>query len=218
MRDSANLAWKLHLALSGLAGVHVLDSYQAERLEHGASYVHGSLGTLLMSTVDDPQEAADRDEFIVAEGAVTFEADPLPDGILRRDAAGAPAKGAGTLAPQGRTRAEGRSVLVDDVVGYGFQLVATRPVADQLGPERLARLDALGVVRLAIGVSDQGAAPITDEGGTYAGWFAEHDAAAFLARPDFYLFGLAGDARQTVALVDDLLEQLAVGHHHGKGG
>lgn len=40
MRDAGNLAWKLALAVKGLAGDRLLDTYEAERRDHARSMIH----------------------------------------------------------------------------------------------------------------------------------------------------------------------------------
>ncbi len=206
MRDAANLAWKLRLVLSGAADESLLDSYEPERLPHSAFFVHGSLATFQYVNEPDPGKAAERD---AATRAGHLKFPPIPGltvGVLHRDAAGALAPHAGMLAPQGvarRGQSEGR---LDDLVGYGGQLISSLPLAGLLGPERLARLGELGVHVLH--VADDDTADAVDVDGTYRDFWANTGATTLLARPDHYLFGVAVGEDDIRALVDDLLAQI----------
>lgn len=213
MRDAANLAWKLRLVLSGAADESLMDTYEPERLPHSAFFVHGSLATFQYVNQLDPQKAAERDASTRA-GLIKFPPiEGLTAGVLHRDAAGALAPCAGLLAPQGvvrRGRSEGR---LDDLIGYGGQLISSLPVADLLGPQRLARLGELGVHVLR--VADDDTADLVDVDRTYRNFWATAGATTLLARPDHYLFGVAADEDDVRALVDDFLTQVLPSKHEG---
>jgi 3-(3-hydroxy-phenyl)propionate hydroxylase len=125
-------------------------------------------------------------------------------GLLRQLPDGSPAPQAGELAPQGRVRIGSREGLLDDLVGYGFQLVSTLDLDAALGAARLARLAQLGMHRIVVGAHGQ--APVADLDGTYRDYFTQHNATAFCSRPDLYIFGLANGVDDSVALIDALLE------------
>lgn len=205
MRDSANLAWKLDLVLTGRARPELLDTYGPERRDHSAFFVQGSLGTWALLTEQDPVKAAQRDAAFRSGKASAPPVPPMASGILHRDEHGDVAPAAGMRAPQGHVRLDGREGLLDDVVGYGFQLISSRPLDTVLTPGQRASLDALGTKILVVG---NGEGEVADLDGTYKAYFAEHGATALLARPDFYVFGVADGAAATSALVDDLLGQL----------
>ncbi|GAA4701001.1 bifunctional 3-(3-hydroxy-phenyl)propionate/3-hydroxycinnamic acid hydroxylase [Pseudonocardia yuanmonensis] len=203
MRDAANLAWKLDLVLRGLARDALLDTYEAERLSHARFFVEGSLAAYKMVNPATPEEAAARDGYLAATGGdVTPPIPPLRNGVQHRAADGEYGDQAGEVAIQGVVRIGEREGLLDDLVGYGFQLISTLPLAEILGAERLARLAQLGVQVLHLG--DGG---VVDVEGTYRDYLAEHGATTLLSRPDVYLFGLAAGADDSLALVDDLLAQ-----------
>ena len=61
VRDAANLAWKLDLALRGEAGDDLLDSYTAERRPHCEWIVRLSMEMARVSCVLDEAAAAERD-------------------------------------------------------------------------------------------------------------------------------------------------------------
>lgn len=206
MRDSANIAWKLRLVLSGASDEALLDSYEAERLAHSAFFVHGSLAIFDFVNELDPVKATERD---AAARAGLIEFPPIPGlvgGIIHRDPSGAPAPGAGALAPQGVVAQGGFEGLLDDFVGYGAQLVTTHPLVETLGAARLDRLAELGVI--AMRITDDDTSEVVDVDGTYRDFRAEHGASSFLARADHYLFGISAGAEGLVELVDDFLAQI----------
>jgi 3-(3-hydroxy-phenyl)propionate hydroxylase len=210
MRDSANLGWKLDLVLSGKVDEALLDTYESERWEHDAQFVHGSFGMWAMATPADRASAQERDNFMrEQDGQLGMFVEPLQNGILRIGADGEPGLLAGELAPQGRVEWAGRTALLDDLVGYGFQIVfRDRATADAWDASTVdVRLRELGIRVVVIGDHDGG---FRDLDGTYAAFFTEARAVAFVGRPDFYLFGVAGDVDDVAALVADLLAQLLV--------
>ena len=46
--------------------------------------------------------------------------------------------------------------------------------------------------------------------GTYQHWFSEHRCVAVAVRPDFYVYGTAIDTASALALVNELINALAV--------
>lgn len=104
----------------------------------------------------------------------------------------------GTLTPQGRIRlADGRTGRFDDLTGYGFTLVTTEDPTAALGPDRLGRLESLGCAVVALDTVD-------DLDGRHREYLQLLGAVAYLARPDFVLFGTAADTTDLGTLVDDL--------------
>jgi 3-(3-hydroxy-phenyl)propionate hydroxylase len=206
MRDAANLAWKLRLVLSGAAGESLLDSYEPERLPQSAFFVQGSLATWGYVNELDPQKAAERDAATRA-GYVKFPPIPgLTAGVLHRDASGELAPQAGQLAPQGIVRRGGDEGRLDDLIGYGGQLISSQPVSSLLTQAQLGRLAQLGIHVLQ--VTDDDTADLAELDGTYRDFWATTGATTLLARPDTYLFGIAGDENDIRALVDDFLAQI----------
>jgi len=206
MRDSVNLAWKLDLVLSGRARSELLDTYQAERLPQAVAVVEGSLMAWSLMVEEDPEKAAGRDAFLRSGQAPGPVVPPLATGVLHRGPDGAIAPPTGTVSPQGRVRLDGREELLDDLVGFGFQLVSTQPLDDALTDRQRQRLADLGAAVVVLG---DGPGRASDIDGTYGRFFAEHGATAFLARPDFAVYGVADGPQATGALVDELFEQLS---------
>lgn len=206
MRDAANLGWKLDLVLRGIADAELLETYESERLDHDSQFVYASLGAWTMATQTDAESAAQRDEFMrTTNESLDMYIEPLRDGILHRNSHDGYGRQAGELAPQGRVRVGDREALLDDIVGYGFQLVSTYHLDQALGPDRMERLDRLGVHRVVIG---EGPGRYTDIEGTYTEFFTQNTAVAFIGRPDFYIFGVAATDADAAELVDCLIAQL----------
>lgn len=110
---------------------------------------------------------------------------------------------AGSLVPQGRVTAGNRTGRFDDVAGRGFVLVSDTDVTAALSPEQRDFLDELGcrIVRLGHDV--------IDDDGVHTAYLRELGALAYLARPDFVLFGAAADTTELAGLVDELRTAVA---------
>ncbi|MFI1708863.1 bifunctional 3-(3-hydroxy-phenyl)propionate/3-hydroxycinnamic acid hydroxylase MhpA [Streptomyces griseoruber] len=195
LRDATNLAWKLHLVLGGQAPDALLDTYESERRPHVTALTHAAIGLGKVANTHDTEAAAARDAaFFAGTMPPPPPFPPLAHGVLRQGTH-APV---GTLTPQGRIRlADGRTGRFDDLTGYGFTLVTAEDPADALGPERLARLERLGCAVVALDTVD-------DLDGRHREYLELLGAVAYLARPDFVLFGTAADRADLGELVDDL--------------
>lgn len=208
MRDAANIAWKLDAVLSGNAGESLLNSYEVERMPQSYFFVHGSLATWQYVNETDPEKAAQRD---AASRSGLIEFPPIPGlvgGVIRTRPSGEPAPMAGQLAPQGVVRRGDREGRLDDLVGYGGQLIGSSPLLELIGPDRAARLRELGVHVLAVDPGSEGQDGLVDLDETYADFWARTGAVALLARADHYLFGVAADADDVPMLVDDFCAAL----------
>jgi 3-(3-hydroxy-phenyl)propionate hydroxylase len=195
IRDAANLAWKLHLVLTGTASDTLLETYETERKPHAAATVQMSIGLGRIANTTDPVAAAQRD--------AAFQAGHTPPPpLLPKLTGGAlpetgPDSPIGTLAVQGRLCTEGTAQRGDDVLGPGFQLIAAPGVLGQLSENDRALLEALEVGVLELG------GDVEDLEGTYAGFLTTHSAQAVIVRPDHIVFGTAGPGE-----VPALLRQL----------
>ena len=210
IRDAENLSWKLDAVLRGRAGDELLDSYTVERKPHVSGVIDGAIYLGKIICIPDPAEAAERDRAFKSGTAAPPPPFPhLTDGLLARDAEGAPGLMAGLLSPHATVRWRGRTGRWDDVVGLGF-CVITREVdpTGLLRPEQLRALEQLGahVVGIAAGPRP---GFVMDIEGKYAAFLATHGAAAMITRPDFYVFGGVAEARDLAGLVDALLTALA---------
>ena len=187
LRDAANLAWKLDLLLDGRASDALLDTYQSERLPSVMAAISFSMELGKVICVPDPAEAAARDEAMAAGVDGTGPAPGLPgitSGLIHPTS-----PHAGSQLVQGRIG--GR--LFDEVHGNGWRLVTT---ADAIEPP--GWFSAIGGTVVALTAGD----PWFDR------WFAEHETAYALQRPDFYLYGTAATSAEAAALLDDLRRDL----------
>jgi 2-polyprenyl-6-methoxyphenol hydroxylase-like FAD-dependent oxidoreductase len=206
LRDASALTWRLDLVIRGLADASVLDSYEGDRKPNMQGWTDLSREIGIPCIITDPEAAAGRDGFLkaVQQDPSLMPPPTIPPGptAFSRDAdplAGAPAV-------QGQVRDGDTVGLFDDVVGRGFQLIATDPaVLDGLTEENREFLASIGTVVASVGDEN---ATVVDEEGTYAGWFSTHGRVAVLARPDFWLYGSAADAEDVNALVADLRTSL----------
>jgi 3-(3-hydroxy-phenyl)propionate hydroxylase len=206
MRDAANIAWKLRLVLSGAADESLLDSYEIERMPQDAFFVKASYDTWRYVNELNPEKAAQRDAEARA-GLTQFPSIPgLSAGLLHRNAAGEPTAHAGHLAPQGVVRRNGAAGRLDDLIGYGGQLISSLPIEELLRPDQLSRLAELEVHVLRVGEDD--VAGTVDLDGTYQEFWKSTGATTLLARADHYLFGLAASRAEVQALVSDFMEQI----------
>jgi 2-polyprenyl-6-methoxyphenol hydroxylase-like FAD-dependent oxidoreductase len=197
VRDGANLAWKLDLALSGVGGEGLLDSYEEERREHHRMWTELSIAEGRISNVLDPQTAEERDRKLLAEPMAVPDLPVIQSGCIDPSS---PA--AGQIAPQGRVRRGSRNDLLESAFpGPAFRLVLDGlPASDVLSDTALSFLARAGTDVLTVG----GDAGFPEVDGTYRSWFDAQEAVAVLYRPDFYIYGTAASA----SAVEDLVLRL----------
>jgi len=206
IRDAANLAWKLDLVLKGLARDAILDTYPSERIPQVRQVIDFSIELGKVICVPDPAAAAERDAAMIAAARARGPSPPLPTpaigpGLLLDDD-----PLAGHLFLQGEVRRGAVTGRFDDLVGSGFALVSSAgDPAAQLDADAAAFFGALGGVSAQIASSG----PIVDERGSYREWFAAHQVAVVLQRPDFHLFGTAPAVEGANRLVRRLRSALA---------
>ena len=142
LRDAANLAWKLHDVISSRASERLLDTYETERMEHVRAFIELAveLGGVIQTT--DPEKARQRDLDLVANPTMLRPlTQPLGPGLH-----GDLPRPAGTRAAQPKL-ADGRRL--DDVVGFGFALLAEKPLLDALPAELAAELSRIGITAVS---------------------------------------------------------------------
>src|SRR5262245_10064045 len=205
LRDAANLAWKLDLVMRGKASPRILDNYNSERAPHVRQAIDFSVGLGRIICVPDAAAAAARDAAVIpaARDGQLPVPPPLPGlggGLLHDGDAFA-----GRLFVQGRVTQGNRSGRFDDVVGAGWVLLSplTDPLA-QLDDDLATWFRSIGGIGVHVG--DGG--PIADAEGTYRDWFNDTGVAVALQRPDFYLFGTAGDVEDGNNLVRALQQAI----------
>jgi 2-polyprenyl-6-methoxyphenol hydroxylase-like FAD-dependent oxidoreductase len=212
LRDSNNLAWKLDLVLRGLVPEALLDSYEQERRPHVQSWTEISLAEGRVSCELDPVKAAARDaRFLSGEKLAHPPAPKLERGILQL----APRHEiVGTLGLQARIRAADREGRFDDLMGSSRFTVLTVSEAPQsvLSDSQLDELYQLdAVVARVVAPGGPTSDGLVDIDGRYRAYFDKHGIAAFISRPDFYVFGVVNELKDLPALVDALLSQLKTG-------
>lgn len=193
IRDASNLAWKLDLVIAGLADETLLDTYQQERLPNARRAIEFSMELGKVICVPDPDEAAARDAAMAAVAAEPVEAPTLPGfdaGFVHPNAAYA-----GELFVQGTVG----GARFDDAEGTGWRLVTVDLDVAEIESSVRAWFESIGGHLVALAPPD----PV------YRRWFAEHDTAAALQRPDFHLYGTAATAAGASALLDHLRHHLA---------
>jgi len=200
IRDATNLAWRLDLALRGVAGADVFDTYEVERSPHAGALVEMSIMAGAVSCTFDPAVAEERDEkFRTGRVPPPPEFPHLTSGLLAEAADPL----AGRLAPQGRVQLDGHLGRFDDVYGPGWTLLSSVPLHGVLGAQHKDLLDMLGARVVAFDDA-------VDVDGYYRDYFATNDVVAILYRPDFYIFGSAADESCVDGLVQRLAAQLSV--------
>jgi 3-(3-hydroxy-phenyl)propionate hydroxylase len=186
LRDAANLAWKLDLALAGAAGDDLVDSYGTERGPQVRAEIDFSVALGQIICILDPAEAAARDEGMIPAAAAAGPTEippppPITGGVTRPDD-----PHAGELGRQGVVAHRGRVGRFDDVVAGGWVLISSGDDPALPGPLK-AWWETIGGTTFAFG----GAEAVEDVDGTYGRWFDELGAVVVLQRPDFHLFGTA---------------------------
>ena len=192
VRDVANLAWKLRLALDGKAGDALLDTYAEERGAHVRRLTSAIKGIGRLICERDPAAARARDAKLLAEAGGEVRTQPrqhlippIEGGFV--SAAHHPANG--TLFPQPTVRRTQGDVLLDEIAGSGFRVV----LAGALPPPS----SAIRKLAAAIGaniVHFDTAGGLQESGDVLAGWFTKHACAAAIVRPDHYVYGVAATA------------------------
>jgi 2-polyprenyl-6-methoxyphenol hydroxylase-like FAD-dependent oxidoreductase len=229
VRDGANLAWKLHLVLAGLADDAMLDSYEAERRPHALAWTAISMEEGKINCVWDPVEAAERDKrFKAGWRPPVFDLPSLEAGVLAQVR---PHPLTGKLCIQADVRRGDTEGLLEDLIpryrvnilAYGFDPRAVLDPDQLTGLSRLGanlvRIDSAGSPPVASADDTAstdtvrfdevlGSVHVSDVDGDYGKWFAAHGAVAVIERPDFYVFGAAESDGDLSVLVDDLLAQL----------
>jgi 3-(3-hydroxy-phenyl)propionate hydroxylase len=204
IRDANNLAWKLHLRLTGRAGDELLDSYELERRPHVDVITRMSIGLGEVANMTDGVKAAERDAaFKAGHMPPAPEFPPVLDGVLQPRRGGPAAGAIGFPTPQGHLREGERQALGDEILGYRFALISRIDPRADLSAAQEKVLDTLGVAVLALDGS------VIDVDGAYGAFLDRLGAEAALVRPDFLLFGVA----DTRIAIGDLIDELASSVH-----
>jgi len=203
MRDAINISWKLALVLAGKADADLLQEYQAERAAHARDLVQWAVdfGRLMegIAATEDAQNKGLPPPLAVENSSSGYgqgrEAPPIRDGVLMVEQVNN--KGStGYLFSQPLVKtAEHQSVLLDQLLGDGFAIVARSDDDLQINASSQTIISKLGIRTVSLN-------NISVVKGHFDRLF-EHSSAA-LVRPDRYVFGHTSKQLN----LDQLLEQL----------
>jgi len=212
MRDAFNLAWKLALVVNGKAGEALLDSYQQERRDHAKAMIDLSVTAGNVLAPPKRWHGAVRDGISwllnylppVKRYFLEMRFKPMPqyrDGALL-------AEGEGKTSPVGKmfiqpkvTLETGQVTLFDEVIGARFAIIAwgCNPWWG-LTDEQIARWRAVGVQFIQVVPEVQihcdqdnvpGVIRVGDTQNRLKNWFAQHDTAIAVVRPDRFVATVA---------------------------
>ena len=209
IRDAGNLAWKLAAVIGGIADPGLLQSYDTERRGHAAAMVRISQTAGLLVRQTTRRSAAVRDAITRAwelvpplkRYIVEMRYKPMPrftDGIVVKQDQPGRDSAVGRLFIQPKVvRRSGGSVLLDDVLGPWFSLVAwgddVRPYLDSSAQ---AVLQALGcrfvtvrpLTQLHWGEPDKDDHVVVGDGtGDLKAWFDDQEESVVVVRPDRFV-------------------------------
>ena len=231
IRDAANLGWKLAMVVAGQADGSMLKSYDTERRGHAAAMVKISQTAGILVRQTNRFSAGLRDAITrlwdyvppFKRYIVEMRYKPMPRYTAGIIVGGGepntpPTLGRLFIQPRVTTR-EGSSVLLDDVLGPWFSVVAwghdPRP---HLPSEAIKTLEALNativVVRPATQLawtsgegSDDGIVIVGDESGALKTWFDGQGSSIVVVRPDRFVVALARplDLADQISRLSDLL-------------
>ena len=212
MRDAFNLAWKLALVVNGKAGEALLDSYQQERRDHAKAMIDLSVTAGHVLAPPKRWQGAVRDGLSwllnylppVKRYFLEMRFKPMPqyrEGALLTD-------GAGKTSPVGKmfiqpqvTLESGESVLLDEVIGANFAIIGWG-CNPQWGLDagQITRWRAIGVRFIQVVPEVQihreqdnapGTLRVGDRQNRLKSWFAQHNTAIAVVRPDRFVAALA---------------------------
>ena len=192
LRDAANLAWKLDLAIRANAPHDLLNTYAEERRAHVRSVAESAVRIGRLICTIDPEEAAERDRRMLSDTKppsqrIAFTLPALRPGSLVRE-------NGGDLFVQ-PTGADGR---LDDVIGSRFAVLARTPAPIGPGPADWWR-DRMGAFVAAVGQL-----PPAHAKGVLS-WLDNHDSDVVVVRPDRYVLWAGPDLDDVTRKVAGLL-------------
>lgn len=230
IRDASNLAWKLALVVKGRASPALLDSYESERRPHANAMIR--LSHMTGYLVKPPGRALVRlrDISVRALGALPpvkqyfiqmrFKPIPKYDVIIASTRGGRADRALGTPFMQPTiTTVDGVQSGLDEVLGGGFSVMGWSVDPRQaLDIELLTLLDDLdwrfvSVVperRLNAERMSEGTTIIADDNkSTLRNWFARHNYAIVIIRPDKFI-GAAGTVYELTGLIEQLFGRMTM--------
>lgn len=214
IRDANSLAWRLDLILSG-APEALLNDYETERNEHVRAIIKGAmlLGRIIqtrrlpVALLRNNLLFRPANRIPLLNRFIYRTANrkrPLSNGFIGRHQR----RIAGHLAPQPLVQSQnGKTVLLDEVLGHDFVLLFRRDAIDPLHP---VVQEARERVKLKLVSFDENGSPgsIGDTEGKLDAWFTRNRLDFVLIRPDRYVFD-GGRLHQLQSVMAPVLEALA---------
>jgi len=244
IRDAMNLGWKLAAVVGGQAQPSLLDSYDSERRKHARAMIDLSTMVGRVISPTNRRVAAMRDRAIRAASAVPtlkryvleMRFKPMPrydHGAVVHDQPRRPDSPVGTLFIQPRVDTRtGTELLLDDVIGTGFAVLAwNNNPRVLLGEAAFGRWKALGASFIAVRPStqlhwtppgsedDPEVTIVGDRTGELKSWFDRHSESVLFLRPDRCIAAacIAQRAAEVSARLFDVLGLIAEGGDHRDG-
>ncbi|PDT00420.1 FAD-binding monooxygenase [Rhizobium chutanense] len=212
IKDTSNLAWKIARVLQG-GPATLLDTYEQERrpLVRKVISITKNLGEAICEIDEERAQARNvAMKALVAEGKGTVVRQslfpPITDGIIGFQGDGRPARGAGEACPQPRVMADGKSFLLDDLLGHDFAILA---LGMNFGDTVRNRARWLGTRLFEFG----GERGLREENHIFEDWLSERACKAVVVRPDRVVFGCAADESELAELLDQLARWIANSDH-----
>jgi 3-(3-hydroxy-phenyl)propionate hydroxylase len=213
IRDAHGLSWRLHLILAGKADVRILDDYELERSVHVQHLIHGAMFLGRIIQTRSRAVALLRNLAMRPSGAIPAlnrffyrtanRKRSLEGGFLGRNHRRLP----GQLSMQPTiTLADGRTTLLDEVLGSQFAILARSGTLD-------GRRGAIDRLRTRVPVEvvefdgDATEHRIGDPDGILSDWFDRNGVDFVLLRPDRHVYD-AGRADALDRVVASFSEQL----------
>jgi 2-polyprenyl-6-methoxyphenol hydroxylase-like FAD-dependent oxidoreductase len=209
LRDAKAAFWRLDLVLRGVAAPALLDSYEAERKSHVSTVIARAVALGKVVCITDPQEAAKRDQAILAGSAPPIPAFPgLTTGILNSNPTGQFAGVVGQLSLQSTIELDGKVGRLDDLIGPNWSILQLAHDAEaRYSDAQQSVLDTLGVKIITLSNN-------VDPAGDFQEYFKTLGIEALIVRPDFYIFAAASSTSELPGLIDDLQHQLGLDLQH----
>lgn len=214
IRDAQSLGWRLDLALKGYEHARLLDEYQRERDAHVRHIINGAM--FLGNTIQTRSrlKAILRNNLLLRPCSwvpvfnklfmwVANRKRPLEVGFFGNNRK----RLTGHLFPQPAVaRMDGPPVLLDEVIGQGFAMIARQGAIASLPPELRELADHLPL-RIVTFAAAPAAGVIGDQSGALEKWFTRARADFVLVRPDRYVYD-AGRAEQLGEVLQTFLASL----------
>ncbi|MFL4397625.1 bifunctional 3-(3-hydroxy-phenyl)propionate/3-hydroxycinnamic acid hydroxylase [Citrobacter portucalensis] len=212
MRDAFNLAWKLALVINGKAGDALLDTYQQERRDHAKAMIDLSVTAGNVLAPPKRWHGAVRDgvswllNYIppVKRYFLEMRFKPMPQyhaGALVREG-NAKTSPVGKMFIQPKVTLEsGEVTLLDNVIGPNFAVIGwgCNPLWG-MSEAQIQQWQALGTCFIQVVPETQihtdqdnhdGVTRIGDTQNRLRAWFAQHNAALVVMRPDRFVAAIA---------------------------